>query len=392
MNESCGVNRITCRTMSRTAVSIEVVSDPSRFQALQAVWAPLLRQCRQQTVFLQWEWLHTWWQVFATNNMTLQILLLSSGDRLVGAAPFYVQHSGFPRGRILRFIGTGEPEKDHVVSEYLDIFALPEYEQSAVNAVSDWVRSNGQWRQIRLDDVLSESLSLKLMQNLQVVGTQQKKISGHRYFIELPETFDAYLQQLSSSRRSRFRRCLKALKKDGADSQPVAIDSIEGIDASMNTLKELNHLRWRDRAGRGVFESEPFHQFHLQLCRLLWPTGQADIKVLQSAEKSLAALYVFYSDHVGHYYQSGFTQQHANRYMPLFVSHMNEIADSIGKGLKRYDFMRGAADSYKKDYACDSEPMYTIRIWRNLPDHQLSNLKALIRDLVKTVVARISRT
>src|SRR5258708_28460269 len=71
---------------------------PSEFDSLRGEWNALLRRSAMDSVFLRWEWMRTWWDIF-NRNRKLFILTIRFNDRLVGLAPFYIEWGplGAPR-------------------------------------------------------------------------------------------------------------------------------------------------------------------------------------------------------------------------------------------------------------------------------------------------------
>ena len=90
----------------------------AHFYSLRKCWTQILYKSDQDTIFMTWDWLYTWWEIYSAKKQ-LSILLIQENDGdIVGIAPFYTTHQkslGVPM-RVLKLIGSEE-----VCSEYLDI-------------------------------------------------------------------------------------------------------------------------------------------------------------------------------------------------------------------------------------------------------------------------------
>ena len=101
-----------------TAMRIETIRDAAVFDLMREEWNELLSDSRSESVFLTWEWLHTWWNHLAGDDR-LALLTVRSESELIAIAPFKTSGSGSFGLSRLSFLGTGR-----VGSDYLDIICL----------------------------------------------------------------------------------------------------------------------------------------------------------------------------------------------------------------------------------------------------------------------------
>src|SRR5262249_33166851 len=97
---------------------LEVVDDASRFAELRDDWNGLLARSEADTLFLTWEWLHTWWR-HQRGSRRLHLVLVRRGEELLGAAPLAVSPGrlgGLLGPASLEFLAAGM-----VGSDYLDV-------------------------------------------------------------------------------------------------------------------------------------------------------------------------------------------------------------------------------------------------------------------------------
>ncbi len=387
MNNMTDFDHRNLTTKVPARVRVAVVRDVGVFMSLRHTWNALLQRSRQKTVFLTWDWLFTWWEFFSDADHALNILLIYADDELVGIAPLQIQKCGFRKVKILRFIGIGEPIADQVVSEYLDVIALPEWEALVSEQVAEWLCSNGDWVHFECDDVKQDFLIWDVYQSVSK-NYMAEVIPKRRAFTVPLAKGDEYRERLSASRRKRLARSQRALTAAGG-MQQHSINDASDIDRSLQALVDLHQQRWHSKDKRGVFDSERFTRFHRRILELLWPKGQAGVEIFSVNDEQIAALYCLYTDDTAYYYQSGFATNNANKFMPLANAHMMEIERNQNAGRQYYDLMRGASDSYKSDYGCDEVQLYTLHLFRRTFEHRYYLYRAALGERVSALLNKV---
>src|SRR5690606_20490262 len=88
-----------------------------------------------------------------------------------------------------------------------------------------------------------------------------KAPSGVRYFVELPATWDAYLERLGSKKRKRIQNYRRRLAREGNYTHRVVTEP-EQVPVAFDTLARLHAIRWTSRGKSGAFASPRFVAFH----------------------------------------------------------------------------------------------------------------------------------
>jgi hypothetical protein len=70
----------------------DLIDTPERFRALESEYVALLQRSSANSVFLTWEWLSTWMDVFGSNAKPFVILVRDEADRLLAAAPLKIAY------------------------------------------------------------------------------------------------------------------------------------------------------------------------------------------------------------------------------------------------------------------------------------------------------------
>ncbi len=348
-------------------LTVSVVDSFEALRSLRDDWDGLIDASRSPSICLSWEWLHTWWEVFFDCGVGLQVLLVHEGDRVVGLAPFFLQKHrafGFLPVRTLRFLGTGEPEREEVASEYLDIVALRGWEEHVVKAVWAHLRDQRSWDQLVCNDVLEDSLVMTMLYP-SAVGDRHRVSDeevGIRYSVDLPPTWDAYLATLDKGSAKRLAYKRRKLERAGRVVERT-VETPQEFERGFDELVRLHTARWTSRGAQGVFASSRFTAYHKRLALALLPRGILKMRLLSLDDVNVAVLYNFRYHGTEYFYQGGFDVANAAKYSPGLLAHVYAIVDAIQCRLQRYDFMKGRTVSYKAEYGCLEQPMHEVRVF-----------------------------
>ncbi len=379
----------------RSDLTVSVIDSSEGLGSLRGEWNRLLDESRSPSICLSWEWIHTWWEIYRDCGVALHVLCARDGDRLVGIAPFFLQHKmkfGFLRVRVLRFLGTGEPEWEEVASEYLDIIAHSGHEENVTRAVWAYLRRLGSWDQLIFNDVLPDSLIMTILRRLMIqdrLCVREYEV-GIRYSVKLPQTWDAYLATLDSGaakrlpyKRRKFERAGRVVEK--------TVSSVQEIESAFNELIRLHTARWTARGRPGVFASQRFTDYHMRLAKLLLPLGMLKIRLLSLGDVNVTVLYNLCYRGTEYFYQGGFDAVHASKYSPGLLAHVYAIADSIQSRLNQYDFMKGGTVSYKTEFGCAEQPMSDMQAFARTPSGRVLTLEAWGRQVLRPFKRMLKR-
>jgi hypothetical protein len=134
-----------------------------QFGNMREEWNSLLGKSATNEIFLLWEWMYSWWDVFKNGNGELYLLRGKNPlGETIGIAPFYLHHQtglGNCKRNTIRFCSSLETFPDH-----LDIIAPKEYEHSFSEAVVNYLIQHGQdWDLIKLDGVHDDAMIKKYL-------------------------------------------------------------------------------------------------------------------------------------------------------------------------------------------------------------------------------------
>ncbi len=216
---------------------------------------------------------------------------MRDGDEIIGIAPLMTRD------------GTALLVGDTDVCDYLDFIVKPGREQEFFTAVLDDVKKDGivrlDLKHVRPDSTVLTSLALLAQAGGMAVDTVQDSVS---YEMDLPSTFDAYLEQLSTKQRHEVRRKLRRLNEEGAVAFRFAGEGAGGADA-FNVFFRMFVESRRDKA---EFMTEQMGSFFRLLSDAMSKLGLLKLGMLALDGRPLAAVMCF--DYRGgiYLYNSGY--------------------------------------------------------------------------------------
>lgn len=311
-------------------------------------WNALLARSRSNSVFLTWEWIELWWQVFG-GKLTPTVLLAEEDGRWVGIAPLMTAPHPAPGGRYVRtlkFIGQG----GGTLAEHLDCFVEPGHEAAVAAAFADHLCGplRRKWDALLLERVLTSSPNVapfkaRLLEHGVAVTARNEQPSP---YLHLPSSMDALLAAKSSNFRYQYQRSRKKLN-GLADVRLLRAGEDMPIEEAIGVLAELNRARWQE-AGSS-FRTDDYRRFHLALAQRFAERGWLWLAVLTVAGEAIAARYDFAYGGKVWCMQGGWSpaRQDLN---PGTVMTGEVIAWAIAQGLGEYDFLCGE-DHYKRRWS-----------------------------------------
>jgi CelD/BcsL family acetyltransferase involved in cellulose biosynthesis len=342
------------------SLTLQVITDEASLEDLATDWNQLLESSRSNSLFLTWEWIRTWWDVYAAG--TLNVLTARTRDgELVGIAPFRRSRrrlAGVWPAEVIEFIGSG----GDVTPEYLDIIAAPAFEQAVADRFAKYLTDERLGAGIDLKPFVATSSHLSCLESH--LGTTPGGPALRRHestcpIMTLPATSAEFMAGQSHNYRKKMGEYLRRGERDL--SMRVRISTTEAeLRQDMATLIQLHEQRWQGRSR--AFRSTKYVEFHQRLALALRTRDAVRLFVLESESKPLAALYCFFYAQRYHYYQAGRDPGFDRYRLGLVILH-KAIVRAIDEGAKAFDFLSGE-EGYKFRWA--DHKRYNVRLtyWR----------------------------
>lgn len=361
---------------------IETISQTEQFKNLREQWDSLFDENKANSVYLSWEWLFTWWEVYADSKRTLNIICVKDEkDRLLAIAPLMVtvKHTiPFLKRRILEFLGTGEDQKDEVCSNYLGFIVAKDSENICQLLNEELVRgiAERRWDEIWLASVPVESFKAIAR------CPEDRLILSHNSMtscaiIVLPKSWEIYLSSLKRNWRYQIKKGREELKHKGV-VECVAITALPEIHEAFREFVNLHQKRWTTSGMPGAFASEKFSRFHDKILERFSAKGWVGIRLLKVNGRTMAASYRFFYNQTVYFYQAGYDSTIPSKIGLGMLERSFDIEEAIKTGFRRYDFYKAKDGSYKWHFAKDRRDVTDVRITKKDAIYQMERAMSLL--------------
>ncbi len=296
------------------------------------------------SVFVLPEWMQVWQQAFG-GQAELRIRTVREGDKVIGVAPLMVKD------------GTALLVGDTDVCDYLDFIVVPGREKDFFDVLLEDLKKDSikalDLKHVRPDSTVLTALAPLAESRRLKVETVKDNVS---YEMDLPASFDAYLESLSTKQRHEVRRKLRRLNEEGS-IEYRSINDGPALNAAMDTFFKMFVESRQDKAD---FMTEKMKSFFRSLADTMAQLGTLKLGVLELDGKPLAEIMCFDFNSCIYLYNSGYDPAYVSLSAGL-LSKVLAIKDSIEKGKKRFDFLKGA-ETYKSHLGGREVPLYRCRI------------------------------
>lgn len=361
---------------------LHLITSTAEFSALGPEWNGFLQQTRSDSVFLTWEYLSTWWEVYG-KDFELRIITARDDDgRLLGIAPLMTGRGhAFPRRHFqhLTFLGgLGDS-----LAEYQDFMVLPGLEASLIPLFLDFIEDelSGDWEVLLMRDTDERSPNFgHLLASFASRGNHALHFNSRcAPHIVLPDSWDRFLSSQSKNFKKQFNNHWNRLHKNHSVEWLEAGKDLSVAEA-MQILASLNRLRWGQKGD--TFRSAEFFEFHERLAEAFHAKDWLFLRVLRVDGQDAAARYDFVYGGKLWNYQNGWRPDLERLSLgKLLIGY--SVQYCIERGLAEYDFLGGSAD-YKTSWANGSRNLLRVEIPNPRKRsgyvlHQLHILKGVLR-------------
>jgi CelD/BcsL family acetyltransferase involved in cellulose biosynthesis len=323
-------------------MSYKIIED--NLENLKSYWQGIRRNLDWPVIFILPPWLESWWRVFGS-GMEIYIRTVKDGDSIIGIAPMRVKDN------TASFIG------DIDVCDYVDFIIAPGRDVDFFNALFDELVKNG-IRQLDLKHLRPDSKTLKNLVPLAAsrgyqVITRPEDVNVE---MDLPSTWDEYLESLNAKQRHEVKRKLRRLEEEGNLAFRF-IEDTASVPAAMDTFFKMFVDSRQDKA---AFLTEQREAFFRLLTANMAAAGLLKLGVLELDLKPVAQIICFDYNNCIYLYNSGYNPDYVSLSAGLLSKAM-AIKYSIEKGKRKFDFLKGS-EVYKYHLGGKEVPLYTCLI------------------------------
>jgi CelD/BcsL family acetyltransferase involved in cellulose biosynthesis len=339
-------------------VSVEAIHADSEFLALKDEWGQLQCDSDASSLFLSWEWLHSWWKELAADR-ELAMLAVRCGRELIAVAPFCrrpVRFGNVPVIPMVEFLGSGA-----VGSDYLDIIVRRGWERQARAAVASHLRRTRpilRWTNVARNTCSAASVATVL--GGEGWSVREATTNLCPYISLAGRSWEDYMASLGAEHRYNFHRKWRRLNREYSvrfDQASTAAECRESIELTM----ALHRTRWRERGGSEAFNTPELVAFHRSFVQLALERDWLRLYLLRLNGRPAASLYGFLYGRKFYFYQSGFDPAF-DKYSVGMISMGLGIQRSFEEGAVEYDLLHGA-EAYKCHWARESREIGRVELY-----------------------------
>ncbi len=290
-------------------------------------------------------WLEQWWQSFGTGAEPKLLEVREDGE-VIGVAPLRLAAG------VAEFVGSAD------VCDYMDFLFSPGREAAFLDSLLSGLQETGV-SQLRLESLRYDSPALALLPDLAggrglVAETERTEVSLD---LKLPTSWEEYFELLPSAKQGReIRRKLRRLNEAG----DVRFDSIIGTEGLQEGMDVFIEVLRKSRQDKAQFMTHRVESFFRNAARAMCEVGYLRLGVLWLDSRPVATVLCFDYNHVVYLYNSGYDPTCRDLSVGL-MSKVLSIEESIHRGRKRYDFLKGA-ETYKYRLGGNEIPLYSCSI------------------------------
>jgi CelD/BcsL family acetyltransferase involved in cellulose biosynthesis len=331
--------------MTRTQERLEIGQfDIQTLEDLADIW-------HKQRITLQWTcpfvlppWLMAWWGVFGHGSQSL-IAVVRHGQSILGIAPCML------KGKTVRFLGSPD------ICDYFDCVVAPGKEQLFFTSLFSGFSAQG-FKHLELGPVPPDSVVQRFFSKSEMPHESELGVfsQGVVLQLDLPASWDAFLQSLSGKERHELRRKLRRLHQAGRIRFRCIVD-VEQVPEALGHFLRLFTMNREDKA---AFMTGPVVSFFRALAFGLAKEGLLKLFLLDVDERPVASVFCF--DYLGtrYLYNNGYDDAYRSLSVGL-LSKVLSLKSAIEDGLHTYNFLKGK-ELYKQRLGGKEISLKTYRI------------------------------
>ena len=314
------------------------------FDSLAQFWLRPQISLNWDSIFMLPPWLEVWREAHGSTGDPC-LCVVRRNDTIIGFAPLLIE------GTEASLMGSTD------VCDFVDFVIVPGGENIFFGILIDHLKQKGIRR-----------LDLGLLRPGSTVRTHLIPLAGENKYeiscevedvsleMDLPSSWEGYLGMLNGKQRHEVRRKLKRFREQGHSGYRIIKEPHEGpktMDLFLKFFRESRH----DKESFLTPEREAFFR---AIAEKMARVHLLRIGILDLEDNPVAAIMYFKYNNIVYLYNSGYDPQYGSLGVGL-ISKLLCIKDSAEKGIKKFDFLKGA-EVYKYRLGGKEVPLHRCRI------------------------------
>ena len=314
------------------------------FDSITSYWRDPQHNLEWDCLFVVPGWLKVWWDKFA-GDQTAHLCAVRHKSELIGIAPLMVQ------GKTARLMG------DPDVCDFVDVIAAPGSGRAFFQNLIPYIKKQGVTHldigAVRSDSIVFRHLVAVAKDLSYEIICDPEDVTME---LDLPASWDDFLNQLTGKERHEIRRKLRRLN-EAAHVNFRVVENPGDVAKEIDTFLALFKL---NRSDKSEFMTDQRVSFFRALAVEMAAARILKLFFLDLDEMPAAAVMCFEHHSTMYLYNNGYDLRHKSLSVGL-LSKVFTIKESIQRGKTRYDFLKGP-ESYKRRLGGKPIQLYRCRI------------------------------
>jgi CelD/BcsL family acetyltransferase involved in cellulose biosynthesis len=318
---------------------------PETFETIDSKYRQPVTNLNWNLVFTTPAWLKVWWSAFH-NGAELFLKSIKLNDQIIGITPLQINN------QVASIIGNVD------VCDYQDFIIAPgketEFYTLLLDTLPQYKIASLHLETIRADSSIVSYLMPLAQSRGYKVDYQQTDVASD---MALPADWDSYLSALDGKQRHELKRKMRNLETLGEyhfRCISAASEMPQAIDTFLKLFPE-------SRSDKARFMTEEMQKYFRELTVSVASINAVRFGALEFGGKVVAmVMYFDYNDNI-YLYNSAYDPEYRSLSVGL-ISKALCIKDSLEKGKKRFDFLKGP-EQYKSYLGGSQIPLYSCRIF-----------------------------
>ena len=314
------------------------------FDSLAKFWLKPQISLKWDLIFMLPPWLEVWREAHGSTAEPC-LCVVRRNDTVIGLAPLLLKGS---EASLM-----GSPD----VCDFVDFVIVPGGEHIFFGMLIDHLKRKGIRRLdlglLRPDSTVRTYLIPMAKKKKYEISCEVEDVSLE---MDLPSSWKGYLEMLNGKQRHEVRRKLKRFREQGRSGYRIIKEHHEvpeTMDLFLKFFRESRH-------DKESFLTSKREAFFRAIAERMARVDLLRIGILELEDNPVAAIIYFEYNHVVYLYNSGYDPRYGSLGVGL-ISKILCIKDSAEKGIKRFDFLKGA-EVYKYRLGGREVPLHRCRI------------------------------
>ncbi|GAB5492549.1 MAG: GNAT family N-acetyltransferase [Phototrophicaceae bacterium] len=322
------------------------------FDTLKSEWNTLLKRSLSDTPFSSHEWHSNWWNAYAPGELWV-ITVRDDKDTLQGIAPLFIATSD--EQRVVHFIGCED------VTDYVDVLVDKDNSEAVYQALADFfVEHKDNYDSLDLCNIPAESATYTYFPSVlsDASFNVETKVQEVCPLIELPDTFEGYLELLDKKQRKEVQRKLRRAKGAGDSLNWYIVGDEHKLDEEIEKFLKLMASSHPEKAK--FLENDQHVTFFKSIVPAAAKAGWLQMNFLEVMGEPVAAYVNFDYNNQILVYNSGLEPSKAAALSPGIILLAYNIQHAIETKHDIFDFLRGD-EQYKYKMGGQNTEIFNLK-------------------------------